>query len=188
MTQDPHHQTAPVPNAVHVPPAPLAPPARPRPLDPPSGMVPNAAAMPASPSPRRNYVLFAAAGLLVGLGAGLLIAQIDLTSTRPSTALIDAVSTCGVEDETGIELGDEGQSLTMDGQGEEYYATGAAYEDIECVLGATGMPDSVSSRMGNTRALDGTQNAQWGDISASWSYHPDSGSNVVLEIVEPAEK
>lgn len=190
MTQDPHHQTAPAstPTPVHVPPAPLAPPAQQRPLDPQPGMVPNATGVPTSPSPRRNYVLFAAAGLLVGIGAGFLLAQIDLTTTQPSTALIDAVSSCGVEDETGIELGDEGQSLTIDGQGKKYSVGGAAYEDIQCVLAATGMPDSVSSRMGNTRALDGTQNAQWGDISASWNYHPDSGSNVVLEIVEPVEK
>ncbi|MCC9204135.1 hypothetical protein [Arthrobacter sp. zg-Y769] len=154
----------------------------------PFGMAPYPPTVQLPPS-RRNYVLFAGAGLVVGLGAGLLLAQIDLSgSPQPSTALVDAVSECALEGATGIELGDGGQSLTMNSEGEDYYAEGADYADIQCVLRRTGMPDSVGSRMDNTRALDGRQSSEWDGISASWSYHPDSGSNVVLEIMAPAEK
>lgn len=34
--------------------------------------------------------------------------------------------------------------------------------------------------MSQTRALDGTQHGTWGNISASWTYHPDSGLDAVL--------
>ena len=135
---------------------------------------------------RRNYALFAGTGLVVGLGAGLLLAQIDFSSEpKPSVALTNAVTSCGVEDTTGIELGDEGQSLTMDSEGKESY--GAEFADITCVLDAIGIPDSVSNRMNATRSLDGRLTGDWDEFTASWSYHPDSGMNVVIEIVEPAE-
>ncbi|MDN3903438.1 hypothetical protein [Arthrobacter sp. YD2] len=141
-------------------------------------------------SHRRNYALFAGAGLVVGLGAGLLFAQIDLSSEpEPSMALTEAVRGCGLTEQAGIELGDEGQSLTMDTEGYDDYLGGDEADDaqVDCVLRALSMPDSVNSRMGNTRALDGRQSAEWGEFTASWSYHPDSGTNVVIEIVKPRE-
>ncbi|UWX96792.1 hypothetical protein N2K95_14295 [Arthrobacter zhaoxinii] len=118
--------------------------------------------------------------MVVGLGAGLLMAELDLSS--PSNALADAVAECQVEDDPYIQLGDEGQSLTMSGAGED--SSGADYADMVCVLHEVDMPDSVSSQMGSTRALDGRQTAEWEDFNASWSYHPDSGMNVVVNIVD----
>ncbi len=124
--------------------------------------------------------LYAAAGLAAGLVLGFLAAQIDLSA--PSSAIKDAVASCGVEDDEWIVLGDEGSSVSLDTEGEE--SSGTSYSNVICVLDELGMPDSVSSRMGNTRALDGRQDAQWGEFSATWGYHPDSGMNVVVEIVE----
>ena len=116
----------------------------------------------------------------------MLLAQIDFSSEpAPSAALTEAVSSCGVGDTIGIELGDEGQSLTMDSEGKETY--GADFADITCVLEAIGVPDSVSSRMNATRSLDGRLTAEWDEFAASWSYHPDSGMNVVIEIMDPSE-
>ncbi|MSR99272.1 hypothetical protein FYJ28_10615 [Arthrobacter sp. BL-252-APC-1A] len=129
---------------------------------------------------KKTPFLWAGAGLAAGLILGIGIAQIDLGTQ--SQALSQAVAECAVEDEIWIELGDEGQSLSMDTEGEE--SSGASYSDVVCVLDELGMPDSVSSRMSNTRALDGRQEAQWGEFSATWGYHPDSGMNVVIEVVE----
>ena len=129
---------------------------------------------------KKKPFLWAGAGLAAGLILGIGMAQLDLG--LQSQALGDAVAECGVEEELWIELGDEGQSLSMDTEGEE--TSGASYSDVACVLDELGIPDSVSSRMGNTRALDGRQEAQWGEFSASWGYHPDSGMNVVIEVVE----
>lgn len=140
-------------------------------------------------SPRRNYALSAGAGVVLGLGAGLLLAQIDFSSEpAPSVALTDAVRECGLTNQEGIELGDEGQSLTMDSEGtDDYLSEGADEAQIGCVLRALDMPDAVESRMNNTRALDGRQSAEWDEFAASWSYHPDTGTNVVIEIMEPSE-
>ena len=140
-------------------------------------------------SPRRNYALFAGAGLVVGLGAGLLLAQIDFSSEpAPSAALTEAVQECGLTYQEGIELGDEGQSLTMDSEGTDDYLSDEADQfQIDCVLRALDMPDAVDSRMNNTRALDGRQNAEWDEFAASWSYHPDTGTNVVIEILKPTK-
>jgi len=38
--------------------------------------------------------------------------------------------------------------------------------------------------MERTRALDGTQSDTWDGLQASWSYHPDSGINLLIEKAE----
>lgn len=40
------------------------------------------------------------------------------------------------------------------------------------------------SRIGNTRALDGTLTAEGDHVVASWTYHPDDGLSIVLETVD----
>jgi hypothetical protein len=95
-----------------------------------------------------------------------------------------AVATCDpTADEPGIrsdqlQVGDEGRSVSIDGAG---LASGPPIETVACVLRQIDVPDSVISRMDNTRALDGTQTAEWDDYWASWTYHPDDGLNVVIE-------
>ena len=49
------------------------------------------------------------------------------------------------------------------------------------VLVALDTPDSVVNRMSNTRALDGMQEATWGDFEATWTYHPDDGLDLIIE-------
>ncbi|MGP0223576.1 hypothetical protein [Paenarthrobacter sp. NCHU4564] len=57
-----------------------------------------------------------------------------------------------------------------------------AWSDIECVLNAVNVPDYVRDQMGSTRALDGTQRESWDNFAATWSYHPNTGANVVLRV------
>ena len=45
-----------------------------------------------------------------------------------------------------------------------------------------GFPDSVWEKMLKTRALDGTQSHKTKDFTATWSYHPDNGLDVIYEI------
>lgn len=42
------------------------------------------------------------------------------------------------------------------------------------------MPESVKAHMFATRALDGRQTDTWPGFSASWSYHPDDGMDLVI--------
>jgi hypothetical protein len=46
------------------------------------------------------------------------------------------------------------------------------------------MPDSIDSRIGSKRALDGRQTATWDGFSASWGYHPDSGLDIVIDLLQ----
>lgn len=99
-----------------------------------------------------------------------------------------ALKKCGVIDLgplSGYEVAYN--SLSIDGFGEDDY-WGASYSDITCVLTKLQMPKSTEARWGNTRALDGQLNDSWegpdGDwsIEIFWSYHPDSGPSVFLEL------
>lgn len=133
--------------------------------------------------PRRKdkgRLLFAAGGLGVGLVAGVLLGQIDFPAT--SQAIPDAVESCEVATAVGINLLDEGQSISMQTAGSE--STGAEYAEVTCVLIALETPQSVISRIDSTRALDGRQTGEWGEFSASWGYHPDSGLDIVVETVD----
>lgn len=96
----------------------------------------------------------------------------------------DAMSACGVSDVAegmGAHLADEGSTLLLDGQGKED-SYGLLHQLQECVLLETGMPDSIKSRLGSTRALDGTQNASWESIEATWTYHPNAGLDIILTL------
>ncbi|KGJ82784.1 hypothetical protein GY21_00025 [Cryobacterium roopkundense] len=97
--------------------------------------------------------------------------------------MTDATQACEVETDPFIELGDEGQSLSMQTDGEE--SPGADVADVVCVLGELEIPDSVLTRISSTRALDGRQTATWSDYSASWGYHPDNGLDIVIELSAP---
>lgn len=52
-----------------------------------------------------------------------------------------------------------------------------------CVLKELQIPGSVTSQIGNTRAIDGVQSGSWDDITAKWTYHPDNGLNMTLVLV-----
>jgi hypothetical protein len=152
------------------------------------------------PTPRRpdrKTVFAAAAGLVAGLVlgvAGTLIAGSaagakDSSASAPTSApasateapvsaLKNAAKTCVVMPPDAT-LGDGDKSLSLDSHGKEQFG-GLSETDLRCVLDAVKTPDYVRSQMSQTRALDGTQHGSWGNISASWTYHPDSGLDVVL--------
>jgi hypothetical protein len=66
--------------------------------------------------------------------------------------------------------------------GLDYNTGNVAYSEIACVLRELEAPADVTARMDSTRALDGMQEATWGRVSASWTYHPDDGLDVILSL------
>jgi hypothetical protein len=74
-------------------------------------------------------------------------------------------------------------SLVIDTLGEEDYDgySQAKYSDAECVLKALEIPDATKNLVETTRALDGRQDAEWKNLVATWSYHPDTGLNMTLQ-------
>lgn len=103
----------------------------------------------------------------------------------PSTHLASAAASCGLED--GIR--DEGYTVTIDTEGEEEFS-GDSYADVVCMVDRTDVPDRVIARIETTRALDGTQDAEWSGTygakkkpvryAAFWNYHPDTGMNLTI--------
>jgi hypothetical protein len=97
-----------------------------------------------------------------------------------STALEEAAEAVPQREAPYVEVGDDGRTLTIDGDGEE--GLGMSYEATAELLDALGAPDAIVSRMGQTRALDGTQEGSWEGYEATWTFHPDAGLDIVIEL------
>lgn len=59
-----------------------------------------------------------------------------------------------------------------------------AYELIEAFSKDLGFPQSFMEKVGRTRAMDGIQKHDIDGVSASWSYHPDKGMEMLFESTE----
>lgn len=143
-------------------------------------------------SPLRPKLIFGAVGLAFGLllGVGGTAAVLaNGAQTAPASAATASATKIPVSDfvpavrdctsSSYASLGDSGYSVVLDGQGAKD-SGGLDMTDIACILKKLNVPDSVIAQMDSTRALDGMQKASWGRFSASWTYHPDNGMNVIL--------
>jgi hypothetical protein len=75
---------------------------------------------------------------------------------------------------------DNGTSLILGTPGEEDTA-GVPLTQVACVLDRLDVPDAVIAQMDGTRALDGRQTAEWPGYTASWTYHPDDGLDLIIQ-------
>jgi len=55
-------------------------------------------------------------------------------------------------------------------------------DTIKSIHEKLGFPDSLYTKMLDTRALDGRQSDSYGDIAISWSYHPNNGLVIIYEL------
>jgi hypothetical protein len=110
------------------------------------------------------------------------IAGVESAVDEPTTTRLEAAKETCVSpgDSQFVEILDDGAGMSIDGVGAKK-PLGADLDQIECILSELGAPSTVRARMGNTRALDGTQDASWSSLRATWTYHPESGINVVIE-------
>lgn len=126
-------------------------------------------------------------GLILGIGIGIgLIGSLatsaiatSIAESQVDTRLKDAEITCA---DTGLKISDDGQSLTLDVQGEDEF-TGALLDTFYCLSTELEMPEYVTSHVGQTTSLDGRQTEVWDEIEFAWSYHPDRGLDGVFRIV-----
>ncbi|HEX7134341.1 MAG TPA: hypothetical protein VF228_17325 [Iamia sp.] len=155
---------------------------------PPHG-VPTAA--PAPMSRRRLAVIVTASAV----GLGLCVAavaygsdDIEAADVDPVPARVTAPSNAERFEEaaeafelaapTSTDTCCESLSLTI---GERGYPTPEEAEALAALLESLDFPASTLDRMGQTRALDGTQTAESELATAWWTYHPDDGMTVILE-------
>ena len=88
-----------------------------------------------------------------------------------------AYDTCGTS--SGVSLSDNGTTISVDTMGEEDWS-GATYSDLVCIIDAVGTPSYINENIMSTRALDGRQTQEFDGIEVSYSYHPDSGMDIVF--------
>lgn len=144
--------------------------------------------------PKKSWLMPAGAGLAVGTVLGLVIGVAIAGGASGTTepegqesgglnqGIIDqAVDTCGIDAE-GYTVLDGGTAIEVDTKGKDSYDSGTSnFIAYYCMLNQLGVPESTQQKIGRTRALDGTQSDTWDSLMASWSYHPDSGANVLIE-------
>jgi hypothetical protein len=80
-------------------------------------------------------------------------------------------------------IGDEGTTLLLDHKGEED-TTGLSFDQIACVMAELNVSDALAARIGSTRAMDGVQSGEWDGYTATWSYHPDTGLDMIVEAAQ----
>jgi cell division septation protein DedD len=90
-----------------------------------------------------------------------------------------AVRSCGLDSSI---VQDGGRSALLDNAGNDFGSGDLSVDDLICVLNAVDTPESVINHMSKTRSLDGTQSDTWGDFSATWTYHPDHGLDIILKL------
>ena len=81
-------------------------------------------------------------------------------------------------------LASDMQSLMLDSNPNDIkdHSDKTAVQAIAMTNELLGLPDSVLTKMGQTRALDGMQEYTSGVITVTWTYHPKSGLEVIYEI------
>src|SRR5690606_5705666 len=92
---------------------------------------------------------------------------------------VDAKQECAEHDEYVTVL-DGGAGMSIQGWGDATEGTDLATDT--CVLSELAVPGSVVVRIDQTRALAGTKPAEREGIAASWTYHPDVGLSLVMEV------
>ena len=95
--------------------------------------------------------------------------------------LKDALAECGLPSSGDSELGDNGLTLTINGEGDEDYS-GLAIDDEVCLLRNLSAPSAVLSHIDQTTSLDGRQSETWSNVSFSWTYHPNRGLDGVFTV------
>jgi hypothetical protein len=130
-----------------------------------------------APGKKNNLQLI----LVIGMPAAVIVIVLAFLLFGPKTSPFPAaLEACVIFDDEYIYVADDGNTLLMDGEGEETW--GASSSDIWCVLDELNVPDSVVAKMEGTNSLQGVVSDSWDGIEAEWTYHPDDGFDVVLTL------
>ena len=81
-----------------------------------------------------------------------------------------------------LSVEDSGETLIISTKPTDDDKFGISYLTLTCVTDTLEVPKWVTESIANTRAMDGRQEAEWDDFTAQWSYHPDSGANVIIRM------
>ena len=108
------------------------------------------------------------------------------SSDSTSTPTPQSSSDSGDDDEYAelfegvVSVEDDGKTLIVNTKPQDDDVLALTALSLDCVYEHLNVPTYISERIGQTRALDGRQDGDWGDYTASWGYHPDSGANLII--------
>jgi hypothetical protein len=122
--------------------------------------------------------------ILVATAVGMFLASRDsIPGVKAAPAPFEqAVTDCSALGMPGVRVTDGGKTLIVDGRGDED-SSGTSIITVVCLLGNLKTPEAVKAHMDSTRALDGRQEDSWPGYTAAWSYHPDTGIDLVIRAV-----
>lgn len=81
--------------------------------------------------------------------------------------------------EDAAELGDNGNSLVVDGS-----ANGETLLSEQCLYRELSVSDALRSLMERTSSMMGPQDYEENGLNYRWTYHPDNGLDTVIVIAE----
>lgn len=114
--------------------------------------------------------------LFVGAAVSGVVSRSPKHDLHNLTGIIKGGDTCVIAE--------DGKSMKVDTNpdnvsGKNY---GSVLADIQTINEQLGLPSSLIDKMEGTRALDGRQEETYGKVAVSWTYHPDSGLEVLYEL------
>jgi hypothetical protein len=137
------------------------------------------------PSPLRR-ILWVAVVVAIVVGIGFAAFRLGSSSggdtatpSRPATTAVPTVANAPLGALLESVERHDAQSLSLNVYGAMTAAEDRSLRELLDHLGFN--TSAVMNRIGNTRALDGTQSAEGRAAKAYWSYHPDAGLNLVIE-------
>lgn len=85
-------------------------------------------------------------------------------------------------DSSYAKVGADGSYLSIDTNPDDYsdYSNDDAVEGVVQTIYALDLPSSLIEELSSTRALDGRLSKTYGNITVSWSYHPDNGLEILF--------
>lgn len=88
-----------------------------------------------------------------------------------------ALERAGDECRAVLQVGDDGHTMSLEvaeKPGDNVFAW-VDFDKFRCITDELEVPSFVMTHIGQTRALDGQQTDSWDEMSARWTYHPNSG-------------
>ena len=125
---------------------------------------------------RKAWIALGVVALVIGVPV-IAMSGVIPNLLKGDQRLVEARHDCIV----GV-LGDDGRSLTVDTNGEKRLSGFYDFEDLDCALRVLKVPDATRQKMLETTSMQGRQTDSWDGIEASWTYHPDNGLDVILEL------
>lgn len=111
---------------------------------------------------------------------GVIVAALLRFTSAGESPFVAVQKKCDSNPPAGTTIGDGGKTMIVNTRGSDD-STGMTTSMTVCVLAELHVSSAVAQHMETTRALDGRQTDKWAGYTASWTYHPDDGLDMVIQ-------